>query len=511
MELRPFTNEQLNYFKFAHVVLNEFPRALRQTFKAMWDNTFGHLPGFQPWDDSVAVRNMFLATEGGTTKVHTHLSYDEWDCTALFQATIFARSFALPDSTGHHRTLSNLFVWPCGLPHGSFHTSVISPGANNAETIALAIDQLRLLRNAFCHSSSSKMDKSTFDQYIQHTKDAIGALGFTTDPIDAVGSLTEADFPTQRVRSLEDEIKRELQAESAFLREDVKDELVGIRSDIMQLNQERKEDVTRTGRERREEIHELQNQLREDIRKERQGQRASLKEDVKDGMVRIGSDIAQSSRELKQDVTQAVRETKEEIQELRHKLKEDIRKELQAESALLQEGVKQELQNIRSDIAQSNQDRKEDVTQTAGERKKEIQGLRNKLELNTKQCKEETLAPSVKTTSTADQEINEQVAELKRKFYEVLQDSGLPGKTIVNLTQMFVGIDQKLGQLSRYFVKKVCLFLNQKISYLIGTNFRVALISRFKKIANLKRREKKFPRTLMSRNLIPSYIYCFLN
>ena len=46
---------------------------------------------------------------------------------------------------------------------------------------------------------------------------------------------------------------------------------------------------------------------------------------------------------------------------------------------------------------------------------------------------------------------------------------------------MFVGIDQKLGQLSRYFVKKVCLFLNQKISYLIGTNFRVALISRFKK------------------------------
>ena len=421
MALQPFTNEQLNYFKFAHVVLNEFPRALRQTFKAMWDNTFGHLPGFQPWDDSVAVRNMFLATEGGTTKVHTHLSYDEWDCTALFQATIFARSFALPDSTGHHRTLSNLFVRPRGLPHGSFHASVISPGANNAETIALAIDQLRLLRNAFCHSSSSKMDKPTFDQYIQHTKDAIGALGLTTGPIDTVGSLTEADFPTQRVRSLEDEI-------SAFLKEDVKDELVGIRSDIMQLNQERKEDVTRTGSERRKEIQELQNQLREDMSKEHQGQRISLKEDVKEEMIRIGSDIAQSSQELKQDVTQAVRETKEEIQELRHKLKEDIRKELQAESALLQEGVKQELKNLRSDIAQSNQDRKEDAPQVAGERKEEIQGLKNKLELNTKQRKEETLAFSVKTTSRADQEVNEQVAELKRKFDEVLQDRRLPGK-----------------------------------------------------------------------------------
>ena len=429
MALQPFTNEQLNYFKFAHVVLDEFPRALRQTFKAMWDNTFGHLPGFQPWDDSVAVRNMFLATEGGTTEVPTHLSYDEWDCTALFQATIFARSFALPDSTGHHRTLKNLFIRPPGLPHGSFHASVISPGANNAETFALAIDQLRLLRNAVCHSSSSKLDKPTFDQYIQYTKDAIGALGLTTGPTDTVGSLTEADFPTQRVRTLEDEIRKELQAETVFLKEDVKDELVGIRSDIMQLKQERKEVVTRTDRERREEIQELQNQLREDIRKEHQGQRTSLKEDVKDEMITIGSDIAHSSQRLKEDVTQAVREIKEEIQELHYKLKEDFKKGLQAESALLQEGVKQELQNIRSDIAQSNQDRKEDVTQTVGEKKKEeIQELKNKLELNTKHCKEKTLASSVKTTSTADQEIHEQVAELKRKFDEVLQDRRSPGK-----------------------------------------------------------------------------------
>jgi len=382
MALQPFTNEQLNYFKFAFAVLNEFPRALRQTFKAMWDNTFGHLPGFQPWDDSIVVRNMFLATEGGTTKVPTHLSYDEWDCTVLFQATIFARSFALPDSAGHRKTLSNLFVRPRGLPHGSFHASVISPGGINAETVALAIDQLRLLRNAFCHSSSSKMGKPTFDQYIKHTKDAFGALGVTTGPLDAVGSLTEADFPTQRVRTLEDEIKKELQAESAFLKEDVKDELVGmkdelvgIRSDITQLNQERKEDVTRVTRERKDEIQELQSQLREDIRKEHQGQRTSLKE--------------------------------------------------------LQECVKQEFQSIRSDIVQSNQELKEDVRQAEKERKEEIQERKNKLELHTGLWKEETLASVtsiVKTNSAADQEINEQVAELNRKFDEVIKDKRLPGK-----------------------------------------------------------------------------------
>ncbi|KAJ7365063.1 hypothetical protein OS493_007705 [Desmophyllum pertusum] len=204
---------------------------------------------------------MFLATEGGKTKVPTHLSYDEWDCTALFQATIFARSFALPDSSGHHKTLYDLYAKPHKLPHGNFHASVVSPGGDNAETFAMAIDQLRLLRNAFCHSPSSKIDKPTFDQYIQHTKDAIKALGVTSGPVDTAGSLTEADFPIERVRQLEDDIRKELQAETAFLKEDVKDELIGVRSDIAQSNQERQEDVNRAARETKEEIHELKKQM----------------------------------------------------------------------------------------------------------------------------------------------------------------------------------------------------------------------------------------------------------
>ncbi|KAL9973813.1 hypothetical protein ACROYT_G020316 [Oculina patagonica] len=199
----------------------------------MWDNTLAYLPGYQPWDDSITVRNMFFATEGGKTKVPTNISYDEWDCTALFQATIFAQSFALPDRTGFHRTLSDLYVKPRGLSHGTFHLSVVSPGGNNAETFALAIDQLRLLRNAFCHSSSSEIEKKTFDQYIQHTKDAMKALGVTTDPIDAVGSLTASDFPTRRVCQLEDNIKQELQTERNFLKGDVKDEILGVKDELM--------------------------------------------------------------------------------------------------------------------------------------------------------------------------------------------------------------------------------------------------------------------------------------
>ena len=217
MALQPFKDEQLNYFKFASIVLNEFSKALRHTFRSMWDNTFGDLPGFQPWDDSIAVRNMFLGTEGGKTKVLTNLSYEEWDCTALFQATIYSWSFALPDSKGHHRTLGDLYVKPHKLAHGIFHASVMSPSGNNAETIALAIDQLRLLRNSLCHATSSAIVKATFDQYVQLSKDAFKALGIKVDLIDVLGGLTEWDFPTREVRRLEQAIKQETRAYINFL------------------------------------------------------------------------------------------------------------------------------------------------------------------------------------------------------------------------------------------------------------------------------------------------------
>ena len=209
MALQPFTNEQLNYFKFASIVLNEFANALRQTFKSMWDNRFGYRPGYQLWDNSTLVRNLFLAEEGGKTKVPTHISYEEWDCTALFQATIYAKSFATPDSKGHYKTLGEQYANHHKVPHGKFHSSVASPSGNTAETFALAIDQLRLLRNSLCHSDRSEIDKPTFDHYVQLAKEAFKALGIMTDPIDAIGGLTETAFPTKEVRKLEESLRQE--------------------------------------------------------------------------------------------------------------------------------------------------------------------------------------------------------------------------------------------------------------------------------------------------------------
>ena len=239
MALQKFSDEQLNFFKFATLVLDEFPKALRQTFKTMWDNTYGHLPGFQLWDDSTAVRKMFDSEEaksGKKTKVPVLQSYNEWDCTNLFQATIFARSFASPASTGSSTTLSDLYVKPRAVPYGSFHACVVSPGGNMAETFALAIDQLRLLRNSLCHSTSSEMDKATFDRGVNYAKDAFRALGVSTAPIDAVGSLTESDFPTNEVRQLERRIKEESREYIKFLEEMSSDviEIKAMQNVIMQ-------------------------------------------------------------------------------------------------------------------------------------------------------------------------------------------------------------------------------------------------------------------------------------
>ena len=152
-----FSPEQLNFFKFSTVVLDEFPVALRQVFVFMWDNQVASPPGIPKWDDSVTVLNLLLAKEGGVKKVPTlNKSFKEWDGTALFKATLFAQTFAMPDGTGGVSTLDKLYVKPHGLSAGTFHHSVISPTGNQAETYALPLDHLRLLRNTLCHQTNTQ-------------------------------------------------------------------------------------------------------------------------------------------------------------------------------------------------------------------------------------------------------------------------------------------------------------------------------------------------------------------
>ena len=249
-----FSQEQLNFFKFSSVVIDEFPIALRHAFVHMWDNQVAPTPGFQKWDDSPLVRNMFLSKEGGKTKyVPTGKSYHEWDCTALFEATLYAQSFAVPDGSGWFSTLDKVYVKPRRLPSGTFHPVISSPCGNQAETFALALDQLRLLRNTLCHQTSTqKIDRTTFDHYIQLGKDAFAALGQDTTRIDQIGKLEEEDFPTARLQKLKEELKREKDVDIKFRQ--MSDHLNQIQSQIKIVESDMKTHVQKKVEEVRSDV-----------------------------------------------------------------------------------------------------------------------------------------------------------------------------------------------------------------------------------------------------------------
>ena len=221
MSIHPYSNEELNFFKFASIVLNEFPNALRQIFVDLWNKRIAPLPGKKSWDDTIAVRNMLLKSEGPKTKIPTNKSFQDWDCTALFQATLYAKTFALPDCMGNMKTLSELHLKNRKPVPGPFHSPVASPSGDPNETIAIAIDQLRLLRNTLCHSSSSRVAKVTFDQYVQSTKEAFTAVNLSTTILDTIGNQPESDFPISKVQQLHEKIKQEQNVFNEFLKSEV--------------------------------------------------------------------------------------------------------------------------------------------------------------------------------------------------------------------------------------------------------------------------------------------------
>ena len=180
-------DEWLNYGKFQTIVTEEIPKALRQTLKRMWNKKFGTL---HQWDDSNAVRKL-LCNKEGRRQSTTNQSYEKWDTTPLCKFTLYAKSFATRDSKGDLKTLDELYIKPRGPnPSGQFHSSVISANGNIDETYALAIDQLRLLRNWCFHSTRVKMEKKTFDRFVKLAKDAFKALSVNTDDIDAIVNAT---------------------------------------------------------------------------------------------------------------------------------------------------------------------------------------------------------------------------------------------------------------------------------------------------------------------------------
>ena len=227
MSMQRYSDEELSYFKFASIVLKEFPDALRSIFVYMWDTRVA--PSSTLWNDSPFVRNILHNNEALNTKIPTNKSFKEWDCTALFQATLYARTFALPDSTGKKKTLGEMYLKGRKPVPAPFHSAVRSSSGDANETIALAIDQLRLLRNTLCHTSSPQINKVTFDDYVKHATDAFTALNFSTTSLERIGNLEESDFPTKEVQNLKEKISRQRNDYHLFLQRKVIDEMSGMK------------------------------------------------------------------------------------------------------------------------------------------------------------------------------------------------------------------------------------------------------------------------------------------
>ena len=201
MALQPFTNKQLNYFKFASVVLNEFAIALRQTFKSMWDNRFGHRPGYQLWDNSTVVRNLFLAEEGGKSKVPTHISYEEWDCTVLFKLPTWAlswlyqfSSFKIQSHSFHHQVFLQRFHTSLAVRESVKTLSVTYipnvPGLCRYEARLLLVKLLRQLQSEI----NSKLEDFPYT--------SSPCEGFFQEPIWLRSFWASLEDTPQKVKSL---------------------------------------------------------------------------------------------------------------------------------------------------------------------------------------------------------------------------------------------------------------------------------------------------------------------
>ena len=233
MSIHTYIDEELNYFKFASIVLKEFPNALRSIFEDMWNTRVA--PSSRVWDDSLFVRNKLQGDVAA--KLPMKEPFEKWDCTALFQATLHARTFALPDSTGKKKTLGEMYLKGRKPVPGPFHSAVRSSSGDANETIALAIDQLRLLRNTLCHTSSPQINKVTFDDYVKYAKDAFTALNFSTTSLERIGNLKESDFPTKEVEKLNEGINRLRNDFHLFLENEVKHEMSEVKYEMSEVKQ----------------------------------------------------------------------------------------------------------------------------------------------------------------------------------------------------------------------------------------------------------------------------------
>ena len=154
---KAFSQEEENFYKVSHLVLDEIPSHLRQFFKQVWD---ARNPT-RPWDDTLASRDLLLARENNkSTRIvikdrMQHGDRNKWDVTALFSVLLFS-------SQKYLNQIPNAFS---------------------------CIDRLRILRNAhFAHLESPKIINSHYQQIMSEARRVFTQMNWSVDGITAIES-----------------------------------------------------------------------------------------------------------------------------------------------------------------------------------------------------------------------------------------------------------------------------------------------------------------------------------
>ena len=168
-----------NFYRVAHLILDEIPSQLRQYFKRKWDTKYPS----DPWDDTTVSGQLFFTRERNRTLIKNtaiqsniqHGDTNKWDGTTLFAVLLYSS-------------------------HNLLKTD------KNADTL---IDTLRKLRNtSYGHLDSAKIEDPDYQQIIQDAKNTFANLGWPSTEIAAIETkvLVTRDFQT---------LKNEMQKERA--------------------------------------------------------------------------------------------------------------------------------------------------------------------------------------------------------------------------------------------------------------------------------------------------------
>ena len=183
-----------NFYRVAHLVLDEIPSQLRKFFKDLWDTKYPSTP----WDDTVISGHLFLARERNVKdkEILSNIQNgdtNKWDGTTLFAVLLYS----------------------------SYNFLKADPNARTC------IDNLRKLRNkCYGHLDSAKVEDPDYQQILQDAKNTFTQMGWPSTGILLIETrvLNTHDFLTLK-NDLQQERERNNQVEIELnvVKEEVKE------------------------------------------------------------------------------------------------------------------------------------------------------------------------------------------------------------------------------------------------------------------------------------------------